>query len=67
MSIWNTCLISMLGQIPRFTNEEIENIEEDWPSIVWHIEPDLPFKEQERNDKCQENYYSFSYSGSEST
>lgn len=41
------CLISMLGQIPCFANKETEDIE-DWPSIVWHIESDPPFREQER-------------------
>lgn len=41
-------LISMLGQSTCFANEETENTE-DWPSIVWHIEPDLPFREQERH------------------
>lgn len=60
MCTWNRCLISVLGQIPCFDNEEIENIE-DWPSIIWHIELDLPFREQERYYKHQENYYIFSY------
>lgn len=45
--IYAMCLISMLGQILCFANEETENIE-DWPSMVWHVEPDPPFREQER-------------------
>ena len=54
--IWNRCIISLSGQYPFFTNEEIENIE-DWASFVRHIETDLPFREQERYYMHQENYY----------
>lgn len=41
-------LISMLGQSPCFANEETENTE-DWPSIVWHIEPIYPSENRKRH------------------